>query len=88
MIPNLNSIITILIITTPILLLIMFLPALVELKKPKDEGPRMIMENPLELGVTSNHIFPMANIEENRKFDRSLIQTLSKIIEVLPSLEV
>jgi hypothetical protein len=42
MVPNLNSVITILLLGTPALILIVFLPAIIELKKPKDGGPRMI----------------------------------------------
>jgi len=88
MIPNLTSIIIILTVATPILIFIMFLPALLELKKPKDGGPRMIMDNIPEVHMHIIHIIPIANIEEEQKFDISLIQTIAKIIEVLPSLEV
>ncbi len=48
----------------------------------------MIMENTSELEAVMITIIPLANIEENRKFDVSLIRTLSRIIEVLPSLEI
>jgi hypothetical protein len=45
MMPNLTETIIIL-AATPLLMLITFLPALIELKKPRDSGPRMIpMEN-------------------------------------------
>ena len=88
MLPTLNSIITVLTLTAPLLIIIVFLPALVELKKPKDNGPRMIMENASEFEAVMITIIPLANIEENRKFDVALIRTLSRIIEVLPSLEI
>ena len=88
MLPTLNSIITVLTLTAPLLIIIVFLPALVELKKPKDNGPRMIMENASELEAVMITIIPLANIEENHKFDVSLIRTLSRIIEVLPSVEI
>jgi len=88
MIPNLTSIIIILIVATPILVLIMFLPAILELKKPKDGGPRMIMENIPEVKTRTVHIIHIANIEKEQKFDISLIQTMAKITEVLPNLEV
>jgi len=45
MIPNLTPIIIILIVATLILILITFLPAFLELKKPKDGGARMIMRS-------------------------------------------
>ena len=88
MIPNLTSIITMLILGTPILILIMLLPVLVELKKPKDAGPRMIMDNVSEVPISFMRVIPLANIEEEQKFDSTLIQTLAKIIGALPSLEV
>jgi len=88
MIPNLTSIIAIIIVTTPILILIMFLPALLELKKPKDDGPRMIMGSIPTVNMRLSRVIPIVNIEDEQKFDRSLIQTLTRIVEVLPSLEV
>ena len=88
MIPNLTSIVTLLILGTPIFILIMLLPVLVELKKPKDAGPRMIMDNVSEVPIPFTRVIPLANIEEEQKFDRALIQFLSKIIGALPSLEV
>ena len=88
MILNLTSIITVLIVATPILILITFLPAFLELKKPKDGGPRMIMKSIPEVKTRRLHALHIANIEKEQKFDISLIQTMAKIIEVLPNLEV
>ena len=88
MIQNLTSIIAILIVTTPILILIMFLPALLELKKPKDGGPRMIMGAIPGVNMRLVRVIPFVNMEDEQKFDRALIQTLARIIEILPSLEV
>jgi hypothetical protein len=88
MILNLTSMITILIVATPVLILILFLPAIIELKKPKDRGPRMIMAGIPEVNLSSIHVIPIANMEYEQKFDSSLILTITKIIAVLPSLEV
>ena len=88
MISILTSIITVLVLGTPILILIMLLPALLELRKPKDAGPRMIMDNISEVLVQTVRMLPIANIENEQKFDVTLIQTIAKIIEVLPSLDV
>jgi len=88
MIPNLTSMIIILIVATPILIFIMFLPALLELKKPKDRGPRMIMGSIPEVKTRTVHVIRIVNIEKEQKFDISLIRTMAKIIEVLPNLEV
>ena len=86
MIPNLTEVIIIL-AATPTLILITFLPALIELKKPHDSGPRIIpMGNPEMMLVTS--FIPFSNIEDEQTFDSSLIQAMSKIVAFLPSLEV
>jgi hypothetical protein len=34
------------------------------------------------------HFIPISNIEDEQKFDNSLIQTMAKMMAVLPSLEV
>lgn len=86
MILDLNAIIVI-ITTTLALILITFLPAFLELKKPKDAGPRMIMGVIPELKGHMRFV-PITNMEEEQKFDSSLIQTMATIIAVLPSLEV
>jgi hypothetical protein len=88
MIPNLTSIIAILILGTTTLILIMLLPALLELKKPKDGGPRMIMGNISEVQIQIMRMIPIASIEDEQKFDSALILPLAKIIAVLPNLEV
>lgn len=87
MIPNLTTII-IIIVTTPILILITFLPAFIELKKPKDRGPRRIIAEISEVNLCITRFTPIVNIEDEQKFDSSLIQKMAKIIEILPSLEV
>jgi hypothetical protein len=87
MIPNLAEII-IIIAATPALILLMFLPAFVELKKPKDCGPRMIPMENSAINLLITRFIPFANIEDEQNFDSSLIQKMAKIVEVLPSLEV
>jgi hypothetical protein len=66
----------------------MFLPAILELRKPKDGGPRMIMGGIPEAPFPVMAVFSIVNIEEEQRFDSSLLRPLAKIIEVLPSLEV
>lgn len=87
MIPNLTAIILI-IAATPALILMMFLPAFIELKKPKDHGPRMISMEKSEVNALITRFISIANIEDEQNFDSSLIQTIAKIVDVLPSLEV
>lgn len=88
MLPNLTLIIILLIITTPLLIFIMFLPALLELKKPKDAGPRIIMESIPEIKAYAMRSIQIEDIEKEQKFDIPLNQTIVKIIEVLPNLDV
>jgi len=87
MILNLSAIIVI-ITATLALIIIMFLPAFLELKRPKDAGPRMIMGGIPELKVHMTRFIQITNMEDEQRFDSSLIQTMAKIIAVLPSLEV
>jgi hypothetical protein len=67
-------------------ILIMLLPSLVELKRPKDAGPRMIMDYTFftlpEIGETIE-----IGIGEQR-FDLTVVQKLASIIAVLPNIEV
>jgi hypothetical protein len=86
MIPIPTSIVAYLLLGIPLLILIMLLPVLIELKKPKDRGPRMIIGAIPELQIHS-FAFSIANIEEGEKFDLSILRPLAKVIEVLPSLE-
>ena len=86
MIPNLTVIIIIL-VTTPMLILLMFLPAFIELKKPKDRGPRLITVEVSEVNLFMANFSPLANIEDEQRYDGSLSQTIAKVIAVLPSLE-
>ena len=87
-IPNLTAMITILTVTAPVLLLILFLPAIIELKKLKDRGPRMIMAEVPEVTLSLVHVIPIVEIEAEQKVDSSLAPTMVKIISFLPSLEV
>jgi hypothetical protein len=85
MIPNLAEII--IVAATPALILLMFLPAFVELKKPKDCGPRMIPLENSAINIFMTRFVSIANMEDEEKFDGLLIQTMAKIVGVLPSLE-
>jgi len=88
MIPNLISIVLLIVLGTPALIIVVFLPALLELRRPRDRGPRIIMEDLYAGLVGPLSVANMVNIEEEHRFDRSLLPRLLKVIEVLPSLEV
>lgn len=87
MIPNLTSALILALIGAPALILVMFLPAFLELRRPRDKGPRMIMNDP-HATVTPFNVVTLVNIEEEQRFDQSLLQRLVKVIEVLPCLEI
>jgi len=87
MIPNLISTILFIVLGTLSFIIAVFLPALLELSRPRDGGPRIIME---DVHVTLQRplsIATIVNIEDENRFDRSLLPRLLKVIEVLPSLE-
>ena len=86
MIPNLISSI-LLIIGTPALFLILFLPALLELRRPRDRGPRRIVEDHRELLFGSLAMRALVNIEEEPTFEQTLLSRLGRVIAVLPCLE-
>jgi hypothetical protein len=87
MIPNLTAVIVI-ISAISTLILITFLPAFIELKKPKDKGPRRIIAGVSEVNLRVAPVLPIVNIEDEQTFDRSLVQTMAKAISFLPSLEI
>jgi hypothetical protein len=87
MIPNLTAII-IIITAAPTLILITFLPALIELKKPKDSGPRLIATRIPDRNLAITSFISLADIENGQKFDGTLIDTMAKLFAFLPNLEV
>jgi len=66
-------------------ILVMFLPAFLELRKPKDAGPRRIEGNV----VSSKYQVQLASIErtEENEADLALIKRIVNILSVLPNLE-
>jgi hypothetical protein len=71
------------IVTSVVMLL--FLPAIVELKKPKDSGPRLIKEN-LESVRISEFITGIVDLEEEEN-DKSTLG-LTNFLCRFPNLEV
>jgi hypothetical protein len=63
-------------------ILIMLLPAFLELKKPRDAGPRTIMNN-----IVAIPQLPTIMEDEKIVLDQALRQKIASIIAVLPSLE-
>jgi hypothetical protein len=88
MLTNLSLVIAILSFGTPLFVLIVFLPAIIELWKPKDCGPRMITYRVPNAGLATGPLNYLANIEEDQQFASSVFHPLMKILESLPNLEV
>lgn len=72
-------------ILIPVFLL--FLPALIELKKPRDNGPRIIEENMPDFQFQQTWLAGIVAIEEEQKLDSMFVLSLTKIIGFLPNLE-
>ena len=86
MIQDPNSLIATLIATTAIIIVLFFLPALIELKKPKDAGPRLINDNIPKIRIGTLKV-PITDIEEEQKFTyQSTIKTADSLY-TLPNLE-
>jgi hypothetical protein len=72
-------------ILIPVFLL--FLPALIELKKPRDSGPRIIEENMPDFLFRPTWLTGIVAIEEEQKLDSMFVMSLTKIIGFLPNME-
>ena len=86
MIQDPASLIATLIATTAIIIILFFLPALIELKKPKDAGPRLINDNIPKIRISTLKL-PITDIEEEQKFTyQSTIKIVGSLYS-LPNLE-
>ncbi|MGQ9624527.1 MAG: hypothetical protein ACUVUF_04190 [Candidatus Bathycorpusculaceae bacterium] len=66
----------------------MLLPAILELKRPKDAGPRRIEDfNTIKYSSIKVGI-PLVNIEEEHfGLDQKIVSRLAEIIAILPNVE-
>jgi hypothetical protein len=90
MIPNPTpAMFVILIFGLSTFLFIMLLPALFELKRPKDAGPRKIMDSVITVQrFQLGQIISLANVEEEKLgLDQVLVKKIAEIIAFLPNLE-
>jgi hypothetical protein len=65
---------------------LMLLPAFLELKRPKDAGPRIIAGCSQAIGVRIEEI-SIANIEKEERYDQALSKKIAVILSVFPNLE-
>jgi hypothetical protein len=69
------------------LIFIMLLPAILELKKPKDAGPRIIIDYAYDMQTLWKVAMPILDVEEEIGFNKMLAKKIVDIISVLPNLE-
>jgi hypothetical protein len=69
------------------LIFIMLLPSLLELKKPKDAGPKIIMAYAYDMQTLWKEAMPIIDVEEEPGFDKMLVNKIVDIIAILPNLE-
>ena len=85
MIPSITLIVT-MVSTIGVSVSLLFLPAIIELKKPKDAGPRSISDSLLQMRLR-NLITALFNVEDELKFDSQLIDKIGNFLCFLPNLE-
>jgi hypothetical protein len=67
MIPGqIPNILTSLAAAVAVIIILFFLPAIIELKRPKDAGPRIISDNPAKITLGMLKL-PIIDIEERQK---------------------
>jgi hypothetical protein len=80
---------TFILLTFGILIFIfaMLLPSILELRKPKDAGPRIINGFSVSIPHVTGSI-RILNMEEDQRFDQTLIEKIADSIAFLPNLEI
>jgi len=71
---------------TAIVIALMFLPALIELKRPQDAGPRLIANSFMPWRLSTLKTF-LLDIEEEFKFERQLTSKIAIFLSFVPNLE-
>jgi hypothetical protein len=85
MVQSLETLIVTLIVTSVIFVALLFLPAIIELKKPKDAGPRLICD--FSQILLSYLKISLLNIEEDLKFDSQFTSKIGVFLRFIPNLE-
>jgi len=87
MVLDLLSASALLVLVAPVFLLFMLLPTLLEVKKPKDAGPRVMMGDISETTLFVWFAPHLVNMEVDEKFDFRLGPGLRKMLAVLPNMD-
>ena len=86
MIQSLNLLITTSIALASMTTLLMFIPAIIELKKPLDAGPRLIPDSSIQMRLSALKT-ALFNIEDELKFDSQLLGKIGNFLCFIPNLE-
>jgi hypothetical protein len=65
---------------------VMLLPALVELKRPRDAGPRVILDDVSILRFYGRFV-PLERIDEKIMLEQDVLRRIAEVIAFLPSLD-
>jgi|WetSurMetagenome_2_1015567.scaffolds.fasta_scaffold1308838_1 hypothetical protein len=71
---------------TAIVFILMFLPALIEVKRPQDAGPRLITTSFTKLRLHTLRTV-LSDIEEELNFDSQLASKIAIFLAFIPNLE-
>jgi len=83
---GLTSTLAMLILGASAFIFIMLLPAILELKKPKDAGPRKIMED-ADIPRSLTQLAMLERTGGKIELDQTALKKLADVISVLPNLE-
>lgn len=71
------------------LILIMLIPAFLELKRPKDAGPRRIDDSEITQHPLTKMSLPLVDIDDEQAvLNRNILSILTEIIAVIPNIEM
>jgi hypothetical protein len=85
---DMPPLLAILALGTPFLLVVMLLPMFLELRRPKDAGPRLVVSNNF-LGASSGllQVEAFGDSDLNEELDFLLVPIVEKVLAFLPNLE-
>lgn len=70
-------------------IMVMLLPAIIELKKPKDAGSRIMLEDMIPLqSLSVSPDIPLLDFDDEVELNQKIIEKMAKVLAILPKLEV
>jgi hypothetical protein len=81
-----NTLVTSLAVAIAMIIILFFLPAIIELKRPKDAGPRIISDNPAKITLSMLKI-PIIDIEERQKLNYQSAIRNAAFLYNIPNIE-